>query len=164
MRRLIPAVSTKRHTFPAISTCSSIGSRVVPASSLTTARSLPTALFKSEDLPTLGRPIRATRRGPPTSCLATLLILGSTFMAASSMSATPRPCTAETGYGSPKPSDQRPAASGSWRASSILLPTRITGFLLARSILTTRSSVEVAPTVASTTKSTASASSTAISA
>ena len=160
----MPAVSTNRQMRPPNSTCSSIGSRVVPARSFTTARSEPTALFKSEDFPTFGRPIIATRRGPPNSCFATAETSGRTFIASSSMSATPRPCTAETGYGSPRPSDQSDAASGSCLRSSILFATKITGLPLFRSIGTTRSSLEVAPTIASTTKMTASASSIAISA
>ena len=99
----MPAVSTKRHSLPPSSTISSTGSRVVPASSLTTTRSSPAALFSSEDLPTFGRPRIATRRGPPISCLATAEISGSTFMISSSRSATPRPWIADTGYGSPRP-------------------------------------------------------------
>ena len=59
----MPAVSTNRHSLPPSSTISSTGSRVVPASSLTTTRSSPAALFSSEDLPTFGRPRIATRRG-----------------------------------------------------------------------------------------------------
>ena len=47
----MPAVSTKRHSLPPSSTISSTGSRVVPASSLTTTRSSPAALFSSDDLP-----------------------------------------------------------------------------------------------------------------
>ena len=137
---------------------------MVPARSFTTARSEPTALFKSEDLPTFGLPMMATLLGPPNSCLATADTSGRTAMILSRTSATPLPCKAETGYGSPKPKDQSEAASASIRSSSTLLARSITGFLLARSIFTTRSSVAVGPTVASTTNRTASASSTAISA
>ena len=141
----MPAVSTKRHMRPPSSTTSSTGSRVVPASSLTTTRSSPAALFSSEDLPTFGRPRIATRRGPPISCLATAEMSGSTFMTSSRRSATPRPWMAETGYGSPRPRLHRAAASGSCRASSILFATRKTGRPVLRSILTTCSSVEVGP-------------------
>ena len=141
----MPAVSTNRHSLPPSSTISSTGSRVVPASSLTTTRSSPAALFSSDDLPTFGRPRIATRRGPPISCLATAETSGSTFMISSSRSATPRPWIAETGYGSPRPRFHSAAASGSWRASSILLATRKTGLPLLRSSFTTCSSVEVAP-------------------
>jgi hypothetical protein len=52
---------------PADLTSSSTGSRVVPATSSTTTRWWPTSLLSREDLPTLGRPTRATRRGPPRS-------------------------------------------------------------------------------------------------
>ena len=97
---------------PPSSTCSSTGSRVVPASSLTTTRSSPAALFSSDDLPTFGRPRIATRRGPPISCLATAETSGSTFMTSSSRSATPRPWMAETGYGSPRPRLHSAAACG----------------------------------------------------
>ena len=160
----MPAVSINRQTFPPSSTCSSTGSLVVPARSFTTALSEPTALFRSEDLPTFGRPIIATRRGPPNSCLATAETSGRTAITLSNRSATPLPCRAETGCGSPNPRDQREAASASMRSSSTLFARRNTGLLLARSIFTTRSSVAVGPTVASTTKQTASESSTAISA
>ena len=44
-------------------------------------------------MPTFGRPSRATRRGPPTSSLATAETSGSTVMTWSSRSATPRPCS-----------------------------------------------------------------------
>ena len=106
----------------------------------------------------------ATLLGPPNSCLATLDTSGRTSITLSRTSATPRPCRAETGCGSPRPSDQRAAASASPLSSSTLLARSRTGFLLALSIFTTRSSVAVGPTVESTTNSTASASSTAISA
>ena len=58
--------------------------------------------------------------------------------------------------GSPRPRDQSDAALGSWRTSSTLLATRKTGLSILRSIRTTCSSVAVAPTLASTTKRTAS--------
>ena len=157
-------MSIKRQTLPPNSTCSSIGSLVVPARSLTTARSEPTALFSREDLPTLGRPMIAILLGPPNSCLATAETSGRTSITLSKTSATPRPCKAETGCGSPSPSDQSEAASASPLSSSTLLASSRTGFLLALSIFTTRSSVAVGPTVESTTKRTASARSTAISA
>ena len=63
----------------------------------------PTIALTSEDLPTLGRPIdgqvdRAVRRRhAPRS-------RGARSRTISSISATPRPCSAETGTGSPKPS------------------------------------------------------------
>jgi hypothetical protein len=49
------------------------------------------------------------------------------------------------------------------RSSSTLFAARMTGFFFRRSIFTTISSVEVGPVVASTTRTTASAMSTAIS-
>ena len=56
-----------RQVRPPSSTSSSTGSTVVPATSSTTTRSSPASLLSSEDLPTLGLPTIATRRGPPTS-------------------------------------------------------------------------------------------------
>ena len=55
-----------RQVRPPSSTSSSTGSTVVPATLSTTARSSPASLLSSEDLPTLGLPTIATRRGPPT--------------------------------------------------------------------------------------------------
>ena len=63
-RFLIPAVSTKRQGIPAISTSSSTGSTVVPATLSTTTRWSPATLFSRLDLPTFGFPSSATRRGP----------------------------------------------------------------------------------------------------
>ena len=80
------------------------------------------------------------------------------------MSPDPRPCSAETGHGSPSPRFHRPYASASVRASSTLLAASTTGLSAARRIFTTASSASVMPTVASTTKSTASAREIAISA
>ena len=57
----------KRQVRPPSSTSSSTGSTVVPATSSTTTRSSPASWFSSEDLPTLGLPTIAIRRGPPTS-------------------------------------------------------------------------------------------------
>ena len=48
-------------------------------------------------------------------------------MTSSSRSATPRPCIALTGYGSPSPSDHSAAASASPRSLSTLLAARNTG-------------------------------------
>ena len=78
--------------------------------------------------------ISATRLGPEYSSSATSDFSGSIFRAASSKSATPRPWRAETGKGSPSPSDHKLAASGSRCRSSILLATKITGLPLARNI------------------------------
>ena len=136
----------------------------MPATLSTTARSSPASRFSSEDLPTLGLPTMATRRGPRTTSKDSAGASGSAARMASSMSPEPRPCRAETGYGSPSPRFQRPYASASARASSTLLAARITGFSDFRRMRTTDSSASVMPTVASTTNSTASASPTAISA
>ena len=66
MTRLrMPAVSMNRQVLPPSSISSSTGSTVVPEASSTTTRSSPASLFSSEDLPTLGRPMIAIRRGPP---------------------------------------------------------------------------------------------------
>ncbi len=157
MRR-IPAVSMNFQVMPPRLISSSTGSRVVPASSLTTTRSSPATLFSREDLPTFGRPMSAMRRGPPSA--VPKLCAGASGRAsrtASSMSPVPRPCREETGCGSPRPSDQSAVASASPLCPSTLFAHRTTGFLALRSSLTTASSVSVAPTVASTTKTTASA-------
>src|SRR5690242_946088 len=106
---------------------SSTGSTVVPAASSTTARSSLASLLSSEDLPTLGRPTIATRRGPPTSPYASGGGSGSAPRIASSMSPEPRPCSAETGYGSPSPRFHSAAASASVRWSSTLLAASTTG-------------------------------------
>ena len=60
----MPAVSTKRQVLPPSSISSSTGSRVVPATLSTTTRSEPASRLSRLDLPTLGRPTSATRRGP----------------------------------------------------------------------------------------------------
>ena len=62
--RRSPAVSTNRQVSPSSSTSESTGSMVVPASWSTTDRDSPVSLFSSDDLPTLGLPSSATRRGP----------------------------------------------------------------------------------------------------
>ena len=64
---------------------------------------LPASLLSSEDLPTFGLPTIAIRRGPPTSPIRSGGGSGSAARTASSMSPEPRPCSAETGYGSPSP-------------------------------------------------------------
>ncbi len=91
-------------------------------------------------------------------------VSGSAARIASSMSPDPRPCSAETGNGSPSPRFQSPWASASVRSSSTLFAARTTGRPLLRRTFTTASSASVIPTVASTTNSTASASETATSA
>ena len=121
-------------------------------------------LVEEDDLPTMGLPTIATWRGPASCSKDCSGGSGSTARMASRRSPEPRPCRAETGYGSPRPRFHSPYASASARWSSTLLAARITGFLAARSTRTTDSSASVMPTVASTTNITASASPTAISA
>jgi len=164
MRRRSPAVSMKRYTSPPSSTSSSTGSTVVPATLSTTDRCWPVSLLSSDDLPTLGLPTIATRRGPPTGTSASRGASGSTASRASSRSPDPRPCRADTGCGSPSPNAHMDAASASVRWSSTLLAARTTGLRLCRSTRTTASSSSVMPTVASTTNTTASAASIANSA
>ena len=80
MTRLrMPAVSMKRHSRPPSVTISSTGSTVVPATLSTTTRSSLASLLSSEDLPTLGLPTMATRRGPPTSPYDSSGVSGSAF-------------------------------------------------------------------------------------
>ena len=54
-----PAVSTRRKGRPASSTFTSMVSRVVPGRWVTMARSYPARALRREDLPALGRPMRA---------------------------------------------------------------------------------------------------------
>ena len=146
-RRRMPAVSTNRHGRPPSWTSSSTGSRVVPATASTTTRSPPANLFSRLDLPTFGRPTQChpaqvRRAGPrPPACT------GSAASTASSRSPLPRPCSAETGNGSPRPRIHSAAASASPRSSSTLLAASTTGLPERRSSRTTASSVAVAPTV-----------------
>ncbi len=56
-----PAVSVRRTTISLMITESSTVSRVVPATSVTIARSYPSNLLNRDDLPALGRPAIATR-------------------------------------------------------------------------------------------------------
>ena len=78
----------------------SIESRVVPATSVTITRSSPSSRFTSEDFPTFGRPISATRVASSRSAT----IRGSRSTILSSRSPVPSPCVADTGMGSPRPS------------------------------------------------------------
>ena len=142
---------------------SSTGSTVVPATASTTTRSEPANAFRSEDLPTFGRPRSATRLGPPARDVP-CPTAGNIFTMSSIRSPEPWPCSADTGSGSPRPSDQSFVASISVARSSTLLATSSTGLPERRRTLTTASSVSVAPTRASTTNTTASASLTARSA
>src|SRR3984957_10058069 len=149
-----------RQVVPPSSISSSTGSRVVPATESTTARCSPTSLLSREDLPTLGLPISATRRGP-VSPIRSLGASGRASRARSSMSPLPRPCMAETMTGSPRPSDHSDSASASLLASSTLLATSTTGLPARRSTFATASPSSVAPTRAATTNRTAPGRSTA---
>ena len=133
----------------------------MPATASTTARCSPASLFSRLDLPTFGRPISATRRGPDCSCRSGGAS-GSASSTRSSRSPLPRPCMALTMTGSPRPRDHSDMASDSLLASSTLFAASTTGLPDLRSTFATASSASVAPTRASTTNSTASARPTAI--
>ena len=161
LRRRIPAVSTKRIGPSSVSITVSIASRVVPGSSCTTERSLPTSRLNNVDFPTLGRPTIATDNmvGSPDAGVASgSAIGGNRSTSASSRSPLPRPCIADTPTGSPSPSRANAKTSASRRSSSTLFTTTSTGFAARRSTLATWSSSSVMPTVTSTTNSTRSAS------
>ena len=70
----MPAVSTSSSPRPSTSIGVSIASRVVPAMSETITRSRPRNALTSEDLPTFGRPITASRTR--SSSASALLVLG----------------------------------------------------------------------------------------
>ena len=106
----------------------------------------------------------AIRRGPRGPSSTSSGDTGKAARTASSRSPLPRPCSAETANGSPRPRFHSRAASASARWSSTLLAARITGLPERRRIFTTVSSASVIPTPVSTTNSTASASDTATSA
>ena len=111
---------------PSTSSSVSIASRVVPAISETITRSRPRKALTSEDLPTFGRPITASRTGASSSSSAACGS-GSSSTTRSSRSPVPRPWVAETASGSPRPSAWNSAASGSSASRSTLLATTITG-------------------------------------
>ena len=116
----------------------------------------PSSAFRSDDLPTFGRPRIATRiassptipSSRPGSCATT----------SSSRSPVPWPWRAESGTGSPSPSRWNSTASRSRRGSSILFASTITGLPETRRIVASSSSPGVIPARASTTKRTRSAS------
>ena len=120
-------MSTKRQVLPSNSISESTGSTVVPATSCTTDRSSPASRFSSELLPTFGLPDQ--RHAPRTAAAGRHLGHRGQRLDApsSSRSATPRPCIALTGCGSPSPSDHSAAASASTRSLSTLLAARNTG-------------------------------------
>src|SRR5215203_1424969 len=96
-----PAVSTRTTGRPSTSSRVSIASRVVPAMSETITRSEPRKALTSEDLPTLGRPITATRTVSSSSSCGSRSPRATTI--ASRRSPVPRPWVEETGSGSPRP-------------------------------------------------------------
>ena len=146
----MPAVSTSRRRRPSTSSSVSIASRVVPATSETITRSRPRNALTSEDLPTFGRPITASRTrsssssGPSSSA-------GSSSTIRSSRSPVPSPCAAETGIGSPSPSPWKSCASGMSRGESILFAASTTGTPPRRRMSAISSSPGRSPARASTT-------------
>ena len=152
-----PAVSTSCHVSPSISTSESTGSVVVPAPASTTARVSPVSWLSRLDLPTLGFPTSATRRGPPSRSTSSRGDSGITSSTASSRSPEPRPCSPDTGYGSPSPRRHSAGISVIPRSSSTFVAHSSTGSLLRRSVRATASSTVVAPTWPSTTSRIASA-------
>ena len=121
--RRMPAVSVTTKRWPPWTTSESMASRVVPATSETTKRSVPSSALTKVDLPTLGRPTMAMRMSPVGRC-SSVTSSGSSAVSskgsnsggggagsipraatmASSSSWVPRPCSAETGKTSPNPS------------------------------------------------------------
>ena len=103
----------------------SIASRVVPGTSDTITRSRPTSAFRSDDLPTFGRPRMATRiASSPTGRSSRP---GSRATISSRRSPVPWPCSAEIGIGSPSPRRWNSSASASRRGSSSLFASTSTG-------------------------------------
>src|ERR1700754_4008810 len=99
-----PAVSTNRQTLPSSSTSESTGSTVVPATSCTTERTSPDTRLNRLDLPTLGLPTSATRRGPaPPAPKSSRGDSGSASSTASSRSPEPPPGRPPPRPGSPDP-------------------------------------------------------------
>ena len=105
-------MSTNRTWPPGQVTTASTASRVVPASSYTTERSRPTNRLNSEDFPTFGRPTMVKRGSPASSWASFGSAWGRSMTIRSSRSPAPRPWSAETGTGSPKPNEKNRAASG----------------------------------------------------
>ena len=139
-----------------------MGSRVVPATESTNARSVPAIALSKLDFPTFGRPTSTTRLGASTSDFK--ISLGNISMTRSNKSPLPRPCKAETGMGSPKPSCHNSCTNNSASALSTLFAINKTGVRVLRICEINAISSSIAPTVASTTIKTKSASSIAISA
>ena len=102
----------------------SIASRVVPATSETITRSSPRKRLTSEDLPTFGRPMTASRT---VSSSGSSSSSGRSAHERSSRSPLPRPCVADTAIGSPRPRRWNSAASARSRTESILFAATSTG-------------------------------------
>jgi len=138
---LIPAVSIslKAWSFlsrPLKSKGSSIASRVVPATSFTMRRLLFSRRFASDDFPTFGLPMKLMQMGPrsrlssaasPPSGSAASGGRPILSRMASRSSDSPRPCSAETQMGSPRPRRATPSRSAFSSPKSALLTTRMTG-------------------------------------
>ena len=138
-----------------------MASRVVPARSWTTERSSPTSRLNSVLLPTFGRPTMATRGGRGSSGDPRLVAgcrrrrrrrahrrdrPGRRSTTTSSRSPARRPCSALTGYGSPRPSARNSHRSSSRRSLSALLATTSTSCSPRRSQSAIASSSSVIPT------------------
>src|SRR5262245_9290056 len=167
----MPAVSTRRTGPSSVSITVSIESRVVPGRSWTTDRSSPVSWLKRVDLPTLGRPTMATATpsgepAPASGAAGSPAPAGSAPGSASGRRATtasnrspvPRPWSALTGYGSPRPRPSSSQTMPSRLTSSTLLATSSAGLPNRRSSSATLLSSPVTPVVTSTTRSTTSAS------
>jgi len=163
----MPAVSMRVYFCPCRSKSMLMASRVVPGSSKAITRSSPRIVFTSVDLPTLGRPTKATliTSGRSRSALVSTGVSSSVpstpvaRSSACSMSGrTFSPCAAEIATGSPRPSSWNSATVRSGARPSALFTARITG----RPALRRRSAITlswgVRPSRASTMNSTISAS------
>ena len=129
---------------PPSSISSSTGSRVVPATSSTKTRCSPASAFNKLDFPTFGRPTIAILRNPssgnsePTS--------GNSSTNRSSKSPEPRPCSAETKWGSPNPKFQSACAFDSSAFPSTLLAINMVFLPDRRSKVSSEESSSRAPT------------------
>ena len=160
--RRIPAVSTSTNVVSSRRSTVSIASRVVPGTSETMTRSSPTSRFRSEDLPTFGRPRMATRTAASsTSGGRSGASSRSRSTTSSRRSPVPCPWRLEIANGSPRPSRWNTWITSSRAGSSTLFATSSTGLRERRSRSAISSSPGVMPCLASTRKSTRSASSTA---
>ena len=159
----MPAVSTNRTgPEPGHSTSESTLSLVVPDTSETTLRCVPTSRLNRLDLPTLGRPTIANRGSRIGS--STRGASGNSSRSRSKRSPAPFPCRAEIGNGSPSPSRWNAATSAMSAFVSALFATTSTGVGAFRSRRASWASSCVMPVCASTTSTIRSASSTAMSA